>query len=289
MACPVCKSENVLVIENNDIFRCRVCTHWFSALQPRINEFDDKTISADIEVKDALNTIRLDTFNIALDLVADRRSLTGLKHLDIGCSIGHFLSISGQRGTRPAGVEPERAFADVALDSGHCVYRGYFPEALPNNQKYDLISFMDVIGHIPGVVEIAKASLAKMDDDAILMIKTPVADGLFYSIGRLLKFFGMRFLWNRLWQKEFASPQIHYFTPASMDRFAQEIGGQVLSTRRFAALRWRGLWQRMLPGVSMPYWQAIPLYCFLSILLPIINQLPRDSLLVLIGPIQNKS
>ena len=32
----------------------------------------------------------------------------------------------------------------------------------------------------------------------------------------------------------------------------------------------------------MPYWKAIPVYCVMSTLLPVINSLTQDSLLVLI-------
>ena len=63
-----------------------------------------------------------------------------------------------------------------------------------------------------------------------------------------------------------------------------EIGGRVVASRRFPALQREGLWRRMLPGEKIALWKAIPIYAVLSVVLPIVNRLPQDSLLVVIAP-----
>lgn len=289
LACPVCAHPNPGTIDPGEIFRCPECGHLFSVLEPKINLSGEASISADIDVKSALDDLRRNTFQQALDMYRENRTLAGGKHLDIGCSVGQFVELSGHHGFACAGVEPEQAFADIARAKGLEIYQGYFPDAVPEGKKYSLISLMDVIGHIPDAKGVARAALERLEPDGALMIKTPVADGIFFRIGSTLHALGANALWHRLWQKDFASPQIHFFTPASMDRLATEIGGKVVARRRFAALRWKGLWQRMAPGKLTPYWKALPIYCVLSLVLPILSLFPQDSELVLIEAIPGEA
>ena len=226
--------------------------------------------------------MRKDTYHESLDLFERDRPLAGLRHLDVGCSIGQFLEASKQRGAHTEGIEPERAFAEFAQKKGHVVHAGYFPEAIESGSRFDLISFMDVAGHVPDLLSTGRSAIEHLTEGGRIMIKTPAADGFFFLTGRALRSAGIESLWRRLWQVDFASPQIHFFAPASMDRFAREIGGRIVASRRFPALKRAGLWRRMLPGEKLPLWKAVPIYCILSLVLPLIALLPQDSLLVLI-------
>jgi SAM-dependent methyltransferase len=281
-ACPVCGSQSSRSLPSDAIHCCGECSHWFSTFEPRINELGRGSMGIDIELKNALRGARATTDAEALDLVAKKRRLPGLRHLDVGCSTGQFLQASEQRGSIADGIEPERAFVEIAQRAGHRVTAGYFPQSVGSTGPFDLISFMDVLGHIPELRETGEAARRLLTEDGYLLIKTPTADGALFRLGHWSRRLGVQSLWQRLWQLSFASPQIHYFTSASMHRFASEIGGTVVASRRFPALERSGLWGRLLPGRAMPYWKALPVYLVLCILLPLINALPQDSLLVLI-------
>ena len=280
--CPVCGQPCPRPFPAEAVYRCSDCSHWFSTFVPRINDLGAASLDTDIALKVSLREARARTYTASLDLLDDRRPLRGLRHLDVGCSIGQFLGISEGRGAEVVGIEPEHAFAEMARQRGHDVATGYFPEALADADPFDLISFMDVIGHIPTLRETGRDALGRLGENGYLMIKTPTADGLMFRSGRASRAFGLELLWQRLWQRDFASPQLHFFTSRSMERFAQEIGGVVVARRRFPALERNGLWQRLSATPSMARWKAIFAYCLLCLLLPLINALPQDSLLVLI-------
>lgn len=284
MTCPICGSESTKTFSSAWTFRCRDCDHRFSNLEPRVGEASAESTRADIEVKLALQPVRETTYRDALDLVERERPLAGARHLDVGCSIGQLLDVSSRRGAHVEGVEPEEAFRDLARERGHTVHAGYFPEAVGASPRFDLISFMDVAGHVPDLVPVGRSAIAHLAPGGRILVKTPAGDGFLLRVGRVLRALGVDLLWQRLWQVDFASPQIHFFTPRSMERFAQEIGGRVVASRRFPALQREGLWRRMLPGEKIALWKAIPIYAVLSVVLPIVNRLPQDSLLVVIAP-----
>ena len=280
--CPVCNEPSARTFLGEAFYRCSDCSHWFSTFAPRINDLDTTSLDTDIALKLSLREARERTYTGSLDLLDTRRPLRGIRHLDVGCSIGQFLAISEQRGAKVVGIEPEHAFAELARQQGHDVATGYFPEALGDSDPFDLISFMDVIGHIPALRETGRNALLRLGEGGYLMIKTPTADGLMFRSGRASRVFGLELLWQRLWQRDFASPQLHFFTSKSMTRFAQEIGGVIVASRRFPALERSGLRQRLSATPSMARWKALLAYWLLCLLLPLINALPQDSLLVLI-------
>ena len=280
--CPVCGEPGSRTFAGEAVYRCNECSHWFSTFAPRINELDSASLETDTAVKVSLHEPRARTYRASLDLLASRRSLGGMRHLDVGCSLGQFLGISERRGAEVVGIEPERAFAERARQQGYDVTTGYFPEALADTEPFGLISFMDVIGHVPALQEAGRNALGRLDENGYLMIKTPTADGLLFRTGRLSRMLGLELLWRRLWQRDFASPQLHFFTARSMERFAREIGGAVVASRRLPALERSGLWERLSVTPNLARWQAVLAYCLLSALLPLIRTLPQDSLLVLI-------
>jgi SAM-dependent methyltransferase len=69
--------------------------------------------------------------------------------LDVGCSDGRFAELiqRERRGLAVDGVEPDPETATVADVRLRTVYRGLFPEAVPEGQRYDCITFLDCLEH----------------------------------------------------------------------------------------------------------------------------------------------
>jgi 2-polyprenyl-3-methyl-5-hydroxy-6-metoxy-1,4-benzoquinol methylase len=73
------------------------------------------------------------------------------EHLDIGCSAGIFLRhFQKILGTHPTGIEPGKAYREYAQSQGLTVYASL--EELPAGKRFDLISLMHVIEHLPDPV-----------------------------------------------------------------------------------------------------------------------------------------
>ena len=70
--------------------------------------------------------------------------------LDVGCATGIFLDGMQQRGWEPNGVEPSSFAAEYARRRfGLDVHLGYLEDAHFPDQYFDVITFWDVIEHVP--------------------------------------------------------------------------------------------------------------------------------------------
>ena len=193
--------------------KCSVCGHQSSALDPALNQLSEASLSIDINLKRSLREVRLSVLKAILDEIADDGfDFKGASHLDIGCSTGDFLELATKAGMQSEGVEPEHKFAEVARKRNLSVKAGVFPNKnLTFEKKFDLISFMDVIGHIPDCQNALKSGISLLGDSgkSRILIKTPVSEGLFKFAAGMLYVNVDRF-WRRIWQVV-SSPQIHYF------------------------------------------------------------------------------
>lgn len=84
-----------------------------------------------------------------------RASVQPSLHLDIGASSGVLLDQSRQRfNARVIGVEPGEAYRQKAVDQGMEYYADI--SQLPPSNKFDLISLIHVLEHLPDPVEYLK-------------------------------------------------------------------------------------------------------------------------------------
>jgi SAM-dependent methyltransferase len=176
-----------------------------------------------------------------------RERFPGLKTLlDIGSSDGHFLHIANDEGFSATGLEPASHLAEKARLHGFEVINGFFPyaESLLKN-IYDIIIFNDSWEHIPNLKEALQGIKEHLKSTGVAIINLPSSDGIIFKTAFLLNKLGIRTPFNRLWQKGFSSPHLHYFNARNLKQFFENNGFVMRYSSPLYFYTIKGLWGRI--------------------------------------------
>lgn len=141
---------------------------------------------------------------------------------------------------------------------------------------YDVITFNDVFEHLPDVSAALGACRERLREGGLLVLNLPNSRGTVFRVAALLDRIGFHGPLDRLWQKGFPSPHLHYFHPDCLAELARRHGFREVHRGELATVELRGLWHRLrydrtssLPG-SFLSWLAI------SLAFPALRLLPSD-------------
>jgi SAM-dependent methyltransferase len=229
--------------------RCRDCGTWASSLEPAINE-QTTHATTDTEIDAAarvagLERLRRENFRCVLDRVGALMPLEGARLLDVGSAHGWFLEEAAGRGARATGIEPEDDVAARPLAKGLDVRVGYFPDVVEEAESFDVITFNDVLEHIPNARETLAACARVLRPGGVIAINIPSADGLGFRVAGAAARVGARGPFERFWQHGLPSPHCHYFTRASLASLLSESGFAVEEVGALSAITREGLWERV--------------------------------------------
>jgi SAM-dependent methyltransferase len=229
--------------------RCPECGTWASCLEPDINARNAHVTTGtevDTEARIAgLERLRRENFRQVLDRIAALTSLRGARLLDIGSAHGWFLEEASARGAQATGVEPEEDVAAGPLSRGLQVRRGFFPDVLDEEETFDVITFNDVLEHIPNAGTTLTACAQALRPGGVLSINIPNADGLGYRVSSAAARLGVRGPFERFWQHGLPSPHCHYFTRSGLTRLVEDNGFAVDEVEALSAISRDGLWDRV--------------------------------------------
>lgn len=264
--------------------RCPQCGTWASTLELAINEQTAHVTSAteiDTEARVAgLEQLRRENFRQILDRIEAVVPLAGARLLDIGSAHGWFLEEAAARGAQATGIEPEEDVAAGPLARGLDVRSGYFPEAIEASETFDVVTFNDVLEHIPDVRGTLDACARVLRPGGVLSVNIPSADGLGYRVAGGAARVGVRGPFERFWQHGLPSPHRHYFTRASLARLVADSGFEVEEVDALAAISRRGLWDRV-HTFRRASPASIASFAALWAAAPVLNR-PRNSDIVLL-------
>ena len=280
MDCIVCKKPMAARV-SSWTFYCPVCDYWSSDLIPRI-DLDD-AIFAEQESNNVihfLNELRVDNFNAILS----RCKALGLSNgtlLEVGCAGGLFLRCAHNQGFDAEGIEPKKEMAAPALADGLKVRAGFFPDVLAPTEAYSAIFFNDVLEHIPDLRGILRGCFQHLHSKGLLVINLPNSRGFFYRLATVMARLGITQPYERLWQKMFFTPHLHYFSETSLIQFAKQHGFESISKPlAIKTIKLKGLWKRL----SIDYSSSLPyrLIMFAGIVCatPFIHSGPPDSIVL---------
>jgi len=230
--CPVCSfSMNPIT---GAYLKCNACGYMMSQEQP----------GAGAEVV-SLDAVREKNYRFICKIIKEKFSQLKTV-LDVGSSDGHFLKVANDEGFSVTGLEPAVHLAEKARHHGYDVIDGFFSQAQGlKNKIYDIIIFNDSWEHIPNLRESLQGIKEHLKSTGIAIINLPSSDGIIFKTAYLLNKFGIRTPINRLWQKGFASPHLHYFNLRNLKQFFENNGFVMRYSSPLYYYTIKGLWGRI--------------------------------------------
>jgi SAM-dependent methyltransferase len=129
--------------------------------------------------------------------------------LDVGCGIGIFLEAATAQGWVVAGVEPSDG-AEPFRDRRFDVFRGTLESAPFAAHSFDLVTFWDVLAHLPDPLSSLRRARELLKPDGWLVVKTANRANLHLAIAKALSPLGGTRGWLHL------PAQLYQFSPHSL-------------------------------------------------------------------------
>jgi len=274
-SCPICRSA-MTGGRKSWLYQCAGCGFQQADLLPEIHDADARAAVDERRRATALGQLRAQNFERILDRLAPLLPAGGKALLDVGCAHGWFLDAASMRGIDAVGLEPDPAIGAVAAAGGRKVWSGFFPDDVPQGAQFDVISFNDVLEHVPDVAGAVEACRRLLRPGGVLVINAPSSAGIFYRSAAALDRLGIGGPFARMWQTGFASPHLSYFTPEQLRRLVEQHGFTEIHRSSLPSVQVAGLWARLAydrtasPAGNSLIWAAVVLFS------PMIRHLPAD-------------
>lgn len=236
--CPLCQVDTMRPVAQlaNDaaVARCRRCGLASGEHSPHSDETVDHFRGLDAERY--LRSVGATRKNSYDRLLSEVRPLAATgTWLDVGCSYGWLLERARNAGYAVQGLEPSTAAATEARTLGIPVIEGLFPHDLPRDMQTAVISFMDVLEHLPDPVSALVAAKRHLAPGGVVVVQVPDQACLLYQLAETMcRMTGGRssFALRRLWLVGFDFPHRWYFTRKTLQAAMTAAGLQVLRTYR---------------------------------------------------------
>ncbi|MFL6676109.1 MAG: class I SAM-dependent methyltransferase [Massilia sp.] len=284
MACIVCGGKQMAGLAAWHT-TCPSCGYESAAFQVAINQQRPGDPVNETEREAGLKALRLDNFR-AIVQFARRHAPPGAKKLlDVGSAHGWFLE-TARDSFEVLGIEPDVVVGARAAARGLPVRAGYFPTALAEDERFDVIVFNDVIEHIPDIQAALAACGDRLNPGGILILNLPSSRGFFYRVSKAVARFGWRAPFDRLWQKDLPSPHVHYFNSVNLAVLVGKHGFELAESDELPALRARGLLERLRCAGNIPTMSLYTQYVAILCAIPVLRAFPSD---IIVGIFRKKA
>ncbi|MDH1661030.1 class I SAM-dependent methyltransferase [Stenotrophomonas sp. GD03777] len=257
---------------------CANCTYEGSTLSVDIDIDGSVEVVDEAMREEGLEHLRQRNFQtLTADLGTRIAPADGMRPrlLDVGCAHGWFLEA-----TRPhfdvVGIEPDTRIAAIAEAKGLDVRKGFFPDALADGERFDVIIFNDVLEHIPDIDSALVACTRHLTPGGWIVVNAPARTGVLYRISKAMAGLGMPASFDRMWQKDFPSPHVHYLDDASVAAIAAHHGLRVSDVRTLPSMSNHGLYARIRTDRSVSFLKAVALTSVLTLASPVLSMMPAD-------------
>lgn len=278
--CPLCTSSNTylkfkLVF---DVSKCKNCGFEFCA-DATFKKGHFETVDENLREK-ALINLRKENFgkiikSIHLHL---KEEVNGL---EIGPGYGWFLEICKENKIDCEGIEPETRFNELYKSNDLQVINGFYPNDLPSDKKYSFIIFNDVIEHLPDIHNVMKSNYELTKPNGIVIINLPIREGIIYFISKMSYYLGIKSIMDRMWQFNFHSPHLSYFSKKNMIQLAKNNNFELINSYKLKTINFSEIYSRISQDKDQwfltKYFKIVTIIC----LFPVINLLPDTYCFVL--------
>ncbi len=239
--CAICKSKAKSI--SMDYFLCKACNHWGSTLPLDIENAEQPEEEYALDAFEY--TRRKNSAKILQTL--QKKYGPGKTLLEVGCADGLFLKIAEEtNGYQVLGVEPNDKMAQ-GKPFHQNVLMGFFPEvfAKDSTKRFDIIALHDVFEHIPDVHKMIEQFKDYLAPGGTIVINLPVSSGVLFQISKWGYKFGIRYPFDRLWQKGFFTPHVHFFSKQSIQKLFAQHGCSTTAQTSMDFFNLKGIYDRL--------------------------------------------
>jgi hypothetical protein len=126
-----------------------------------------------------------------------------------------------------------------------------------DDTRYDIIALNCVFEHVPDVDALIDAFKRYLAPGGSVMINVPVASGFMFKLSRALYTLRVRYPFDRIWQKGFVSPHLHYFEKGNLARLFEKHGLALVGETKLALFSLGGIYQRLSLDPNIRFAQRI--------------------------------
>lgn len=226
--CPSCEGKKVQALHRSDLgstFLCTTCQVIFSHPESSPDSLYDKEYYEKNYC--SIQNSQLERVREYVDLILNFVKPGAM--LDYGCGIGIFLAAAGEKGFHHnLGVDVSKAALEFAQSRiGENDRLLDLTNGSVGDDKFDVISFMDSIAHIPDIRVVMQTLLAcNLKDGGILFIRTPNFSQVRLVYNRIISSF---FPPDYIDQLYFLPQRNFLFNTKSIQYFLESFGLEIVS------------------------------------------------------------
>lgn len=251
MSCLICSSSKLA--REGDYTHCLACGYWSSSLAADVE--NTSAPDEEYELVSYEHTRRANYAAILDELL--KRHPRGSTMCEVGCADGLFLQMAGERGYTGIGIEPNTKMM-AANVHGQEIRRGFFPDVLTaKDGPYDIIALNCVFEHVPDVESLIEAFKSHLAPGGSVMINVPLSSGMMFKVTRAMYKARVKYPFDRIWQKGFVSPHLHYFEKTTLSRLFSKHGMSLVGETKLALFSLGGVYKRLSLDPNIRFTQRI--------------------------------
>ena len=235
--CTVCNSDLIKI--NNFVNKCSRCLFLKSNLKPGVGR--------DIE---GLTELRKKNFQEIIKIIKkiDSSNNNKIKILEIGSGGGYFIEECQKNNIQIIGSEPNEDEVNLLKKKFSYILKIKFPLHdidIKKIEKYDYVVFNDVFEHLDDLNTVINQLKFFLKNNGKIIINLPSSDGIIFKFANILNKFGVKNIYNRLWQKDLSSPHISYFNSNNLTLLFKKHGFDLIYSNSLNTVSKNGNFKRL--------------------------------------------
>ena len=233
--CIVCNSKFKKI--NDYVYKCINCSFFKSKLKPGHGR--------DIE---GISQLRRKNFKKIINIILSLNVNQSLKILEIGSGNGFFIEECKKSNINITGSEADEEQYNLLTKNFSNIIKIALPIKNFNNKlsnKFDVVVFNDVFEHLENLDLILIQLKSILKTNGQIVINLPSSDGLIYKFSNILNKIGFTNFYDRLWQKNLASPHLSYFNNSNLKMLFNKHGYNLIHSTSLDTVSKKGNFIRL--------------------------------------------